>query len=113
MQLSRMLNIFPGVVVSRPLPLRGAGEGDSRLDARQENSRGPLPPCVAGEEDSKSTTVDAGLNAHQTPLRMNLIHLPGKPAGVFFGSSWHLAGNLIHLPDEPAGVFPPLSRNKA
>jgi hypothetical protein len=36
--------------------------------------------------------------------RTNLIHLPGKPAGVSPAFCVRLAGNLVHLPDEPAGV---------
>jgi hypothetical protein len=37
---------------------------------------------------------------------MNLIHLPGKPAGFVLEVPVRLAVNLIHLPDEPAGVCP-------
>jgi hypothetical protein len=34
-----------------------------------------------------------------------LLHLPGKPAGVVSGDGGSvLAGELLHLPDKPAGV---------
>src|SRR5262249_440606 len=40
------------VDLPRPLPPCGAGEEDSRLDVFRTTRAGPLPPCVAGERDS-------------------------------------------------------------
>jgi hypothetical protein len=38
-------------------------------------------------------------------LLLELLHLPGEPAGV--GAKWagSLAAELFHLPDKPAGVL--------
>src|SRR6516164_6531332 len=46
------------------------------------------------------------------PLASELLHLPGKPAGVGGGRHGILADELLHLPDKPAGVGPePASSN--
>ena len=46
------LGIVPDGEQDRPLPPRGAGEEDFRLDVRKRVRTRPLPPCVAGERDS-------------------------------------------------------------
>src|SRR6266478_908177 len=89
----------PESALSRPLPPRGAGEEDFRLDTRPRIQNGPLPPCVAGERDSKTADENAELNARPTSKRKNLIHLPGKPAGVFSD----LVVRLAIESDSPAG----------
>src|SRR5262245_55535666 len=67
----------------RPLTARGAGEVDFRL-ASGKMLTGPLSPCVAGEQVSKTCRGRRG-SAPVTSVRKNLIHLPGKPAGVCLG----------------------------
>jgi hypothetical protein len=39
-------------------------------------------------------------------LAAELIHLPGRPAGVYqeYGVRFRLAAELLHLPGKPAGV---------
>src|SRR5262249_5977762 len=63
-----------------------------RLDARKSVRTRPLPPCVAGERDSGTVEQHTGADTSPTPEPKNLVHLPGKPAGVrvdaLMAASW-------------------------
>jgi hypothetical protein len=83
---------------TRLLPARLAGESDRQLEHDHAHER-PLPARLAGEEDLR------------LPSAHDLIHLPGKPAGVFYLGRDGLAIDPIHLPDELAGVWKALDGN--
>jgi hypothetical protein len=70
---------------------------DFRRDHRGQMDR-PLPPCAAGEAGRR---LEEGL---PIALATDLLHLPGKPAGVVEKAPPILAPDLLHLPDKSAGV---------
>src|SRR6266404_1088885 len=76
---------------------------------------GPLPACPAGEAVRRLTSdcgsvLDPCRLARQVKqfagcvIAPELLHLPGKPAGVGVRRRRFLAAELLHLPDKPAGV---------
>jgi len=106
----------------RPLPARPAGEAVRQLTSGRKRSPRPLPVYPAGE---------AVRRLMGAPLAVELLHLPGEPAGVEDRrrerphssrrncftcrinrqgsrkggeSRSMLADELLHLPGKPAGV---------
>src|SRR5262245_18370241 len=86
------LNLFWRAIPFRPLPPRGAGEEDFRLDSLERAQTGPLPPCVAGVRDSRTLEKQAAAS-YSYDSKENESHSPAGQAGrglgrVLRASSW-------------------------